>query len=389
MFCPKCGSQNQDFAFFCYSCGTPLEVIHAEQLVQPIQQPSSQPVSSTGQMYQSGVYQSMSPEMPAQLMQPGQHIQTPKKHTGKIIGLAAMVLAVIIVVIIIVSTIGGQSGPEKNKIISDLAASKDFHAVMNPLFAGDSGYSIQELAVVLEQKNQQNKTDHLQCKITLADSKIKCTTDFNLDYSYYDKGGWILDSATPVNKEKWKSIPLKGVDEETIKSVIQYDSFKIVNHKTDLVNGKDEFVVNVVTNSDMYSESGTVNLNFVFSGNMWILASSDKKTTINYKIIGKWQGMYDYGDGLVPDNYTINITKADSQGNIKADIIISYDENKTDTFHITGVLHDTDNKLSFDIMAPSDATHTQFTGILTIDTSNNQLVLKEDNRNYYVYLTRK
>ena len=70
MFCPKCGTQNEDGSRFCYNCGTIFEEENQQPQAQPVQQP-------------------MQPVQP--MMQPDVKPAVP----GKGLGIASMIVGII------------------------------------------------------------------------------------------------------------------------------------------------------------------------------------------------------------------------------------------------------------------------------------------------------
>ena len=103
MFCPKCGTRNEDGSQFCYACGTIFENANQPQAQQPMQQPMQQPV--------------VPPVAPP--MDPNGKPVVP----GKGLGIAGMILGILSLVLFCVWYLGIPCGIT-GIILSAIGASK-------------------------------------------------------------------------------------------------------------------------------------------------------------------------------------------------------------------------------------------------------------------------
>lgn len=114
MFCPNCGTNNEDGATFCANCGTALAADNAAQNVSPVQ---ATPVDFGGQPQQSPMFNQ--PQQAPAFGQPQQAMpKAPKapsnfKITKKMIVIAASVLAVILAVVAFIVVGKTVTKPEK------------------------------------------------------------------------------------------------------------------------------------------------------------------------------------------------------------------------------------------------------------------------------------
>lgn len=152
---------------------------------------------------------------------------------------------------------------------------------------------IKTVGIEKRQTNKQEKSDTAYCKVVSQTESLKYTSFYKLNYTYYDKGGWILDSLETQKPEQWKIDPLKGVNIEIIKESFigknisvrygdttldwvltpeEITGIDISNQTTDLKAKTDKIEAIVYLDTGLVSSKGTLKLEYSFSDGKWSLS---------------------------------------------------------------------------------------------------------------------
>ena len=66
--------------------------------------------------------------------------------------------------------------------------------------------------IIKRQTNEDDKEDFVHCKLFTNADFCQMESQFELVYTYYDEGGWVLEMVSPVNYEEWQAVGFLGAD---------------------------------------------------------------------------------------------------------------------------------------------------------------------------------
>lgn len=158
--------------------------------------------------------------------------------------------------------------------------------------------------------------DEIHCEVILTDGRYINTVECILIYSYYDTGGWVLDTWDVVSAELASTEGLSQYDADYELSLYYFDAFELQSQTFDSQNQICYSSYNVSYTGTNYSYNGSVTLEsfFVddwFSG-YWMheLRYDD---AFEWNLAGTWAGgkdeILDYYDNNDVDAFVLYIGK--------------------------------------------------------------------------------
>jgi hypothetical protein len=195
-------------------------------------------------------------------------------------------------------------------------------------------------SVDIERRQTNDKSDVAYCIVVMSDDQYQATAHYEINFEYYDEGGWYLENYNTY--EKTQAYPLNGFSSDfLIKNLSNsYDSIKL---KSSNQSSENSFIYefNVSKEHQYAKKSGIVSALCEFSTTEfdWTVTYDITKVNTDWsKIIGKWSWQ-DYGQNIWIDvkSYVGN----------QVDIDMEYHDDG-DYDNSTSGIYDLDNKYSND-----------------------------------------
>lgn len=184
--------------------------------------------------------------------------------------IAGVALAIVIIAITSMIISAGKAKVSNKRIKKDMISYEVGKLVEDSNF---NPFDIESVEII-KQRTQKKSKDEINCVITYRNDELDIIVPFYLEYNYYDQG-WTLDNITPG--EDIDFIPRKGPDDDTIKAHVNeleiYDSCVSINHDMKVAEKTDCVTVEISTNTECLSVSGTLYLNYELSNGSWHWAS--------------------------------------------------------------------------------------------------------------------
>lgn len=194
------------------------------------------------------------------------------------------IVLLFIAVILLLS--GCSSVANEKKIQSDLETDTQFDFL-------NEGEKIEKLEIEKRQTDKKQKIDTIWCMITTADTEVSYQKNAVLTYSFYDKGGWMLDDVSVNKSKEWIKTPLKGIDDEKIQSSLNgkyitindekweitkdnISNFSIDKHDTNLEEKTDTVIASLTLDADVEEANGQVVISYKFDDKWKLDTLSDK-----------------------------------------------------------------------------------------------------------------
>lgn len=189
-----------------------------------------------------------------------------------------------------------SSVKNETEIIQDMSEREDFFTLFDEHYdaAGSgSSYTIDEMTITRRKIDEATETDNVYATITASSSAGKYTGNFHLLYSFYDVGGWYLES---IELESGKLEPLSGVSETQALSIAAAELSSLGIDGEDYwigdsyVDGNTEaVVVNLHFADDVLTTQGAVILHFYFNGADWVFTEPEYHLISDILIDGTYQ----------------------------------------------------------------------------------------------------
>lgn len=172
--------------------------------------------------------------------------------------------------------------------------------------------------IVIDKSDINGKYAEYWCTLTLKSACYKITGNLSAKYRYYDTGGWILESNSDL-ENVYFTATAGYIEELAIKELresktaeFSYDSLTVIEHNTNISEGKDEIIFKTSDTGIMYDEDGTVTVYYTMSESSgWRLFDSYYNLTRTFHPYGIW--MQDYNKNPVEiidyENEYVNIAK--------------------------------------------------------------------------------
>lgn len=185
---------------------------------------------------------------------------------------------ILLVGMLIISAFGlsacGKKVADEEQIKQELETNVEFQFLKE-------GEQIEEIVIEKRQTEKEQKTDTVWCTVVTNDAEISCQKNIILSYGLYDKAGWQLDDIEIESKKDWIMMPLKGVDESAVLTllagqVIVIDKeewlitqenllkVEIENQQTNLEQKTDQLTVSLVLDDKLERAEGKVEVLFTF-----------------------------------------------------------------------------------------------------------------------------
>lgn len=214
MFCPNCGTKNEDDAMFCAGCGMNFAQIKETQNEQPVQE-NVQPAQQNVQPAQENVQPAQENVQPQAQPKPVKEKKPRKPVSKKLIGLIAAGAAVIAAVIIFVAVGFSVSSCDKAAVkYVEALYSGDFGTVYNNIDVPEGEFMSKDMFIFACQNRPVYKSVSAEVhELTELEKKLQEIEDqwnmssgneessdqkkVNVDFSYYETDEEISSSSTP------------------------------------------------------------------------------------------------------------------------------------------------------------------------------------------------
>lgn len=158
---------------------------------------------------------------------------------------------------------------------------------------------VSEFEILKRQTNKEDKYDKSTCRVVIDKGNFDSIEYYEIEYEYYDKGGWILNSILPSMKSDWLTEVKEPIDLDSIVNLIdginitaeysqipQSDycgviqttvssnsivSIEITSQSTDLKNKTDIVKIRFQVENSLMKIIGVNTLKFEFVGETWAL----------------------------------------------------------------------------------------------------------------------
>lgn len=256
---------------------------------------------------------------------------------------------------------GNEASPVKSEeeIIQDLSEREDFFSLFDYNYyvvSPGSSYKIDELTITRRKIDETAGTDHVYAAITASSPEGKYTGNFHLLYSFYDVGGWYLESIEleSGNLEANSGIPeAKAFNlalEELYTLGADVEDCWIEDTNTDGQSGTATVAVDFA--DDVIKVNGALVLHFDFDGTDWGYIESDYNLNSELLI----EGTYQCTDCLAQPQY---LTVTHENGNLLIYHAHSWDGG-IDPFHLQEGLLDGITRSYYAVSG--EFTHTYYFG---------------------------
>lgn len=165
--------------------------------------------------------------------------------------------------------------------------------------------------------------DEIHCELILNDGRYINTVECILTYTYYDTGGWVLDSWDVVSAELASTEGLSQYDSDYELSLYYFDTFELQSQTFDSQNQICYSSYNVSYTGTNYSYNGSVTLESYFVDNWFSgywMHELQYDDAFEWDLAGTWAGgkdeILDYYDNNDVDAFVLYIdTNAISRNN--------------------------------------------------------------------------
>lgn len=202
-------------------------------------------------------------------------------------------------------------------------------------------WNIESVEIEKRQTNKEAKTDVVYADVELTNKFVSQKLSTQLNYNFYDEGGWILDE---LLVEDATMTALSGVHQDNVlydipKAWLLPDSAVEISDNTfDRDNQTDVFQVNYIPQEGgLLSASGTATLTYIFDWNndagmyQWNLQQADDaNVTVSYNLCGAWSGefreVYGYLFDEEPDvrvQVAVSISQMNEDNTFTGDVTFS------------------------------------------------------------------
>lgn len=161
------------------------------------------------------------------------------------------------------------------------------------IYVNDATYILDVESLEVEKRKTDEDVDTVYCTIVLNNDNYRSTKKYALYYSYYDKGGWILDDWNIMDSytEITNGISQELTDAEI--SLYYFDDYQFVEQVNNVEKNVSYTTYQVNYLSDNYSYNGIIKLesSFVSSweGGNWIHSLS-YDNSFEWNVQGIWAG---------------------------------------------------------------------------------------------------
>lgn len=267
---------------------------------------------------------------------------------------------IILVLSILMIGCDKNNKPNETKIMEDLQNEYAERILMDwsdsPL---TENFSIE--SVVIEKAQEYDQTYDAWCTVELDNDYYHFTVDWVCDYTYYSKGGWILDS-----------IYENSILDYTVKSSPFDESYmkQLITQNDDNTEVQDSYVIGNDTiaykfNSNIQYTYANVKKNgektYTFDGTKWNSNPSDIETVVTWDICGYWEEIQSYP-------YHIDTCQIDSFDQV--------------THQLTGYYIDTYTEYGDHEKKTYDLAN-----IYTVKVENDTITIYMENKSYTPYLS--
>lgn len=155
------------------------------------------------------------------------------------------------------------------------------------LYIDGEAYLLDVKSIEIEKRKTDEDIDTVYCTIVMEDDNYRTTADYVLYYSYYDKGGWILDGC---DTSDYYTEALCGLSQEKTDmemSRYYFNSYNFVKEEFDKDTQTSYTYYDAIFTSDNYSYQGGVVLKSYFYGYSWETSLS-YENDFDWNVSGIW-----------------------------------------------------------------------------------------------------
>lgn len=190
----------------------------------------------------------------------------------------------------ILSSCGIPKPPENEQIIQDLPEEITTIIIENPFDLTNADvYEMEVKNLLIEKRQTDGKSDLIYCIIDLENQYYHYTKYIQLNYNFYDQGGWILDQYDTYAPDEWELLTSPFGAEE-VKGVLY--NVPIVDSGTvtsDLTDNTIQFSFPVEETHANGAYKGTAIVICRFDGKCWQYETNTDDICFVWDVNGTWQ----------------------------------------------------------------------------------------------------
>ena len=295
MFCEKCGTQIEDDSAFCHNCGAKIERINAKK--NKLEDNKIKHISIEDEN---------------------------KSEKSKVKKLLAIIV-IIICAVILMNSCRGPKAPNESDIENAIMKYNmlEFSQEYTPDFYGQPVLMNNIDRVQINGMQTEEKSNITFCTVEMSNDSCKVSMNCNFIFSYYDDKKWHPEERVI---ESFIFSPVRGIDEqqayniavenlhmepETVEASFLGEDYtynitynlQLKEHKTDLNNNKDKVIYDYYKASDFCTETGLVEINYIFNTSYGSWEYSDISEDVSYEYHPEGQWRFD----IMTHYYRINV----------------------------------------------------------------------------------
>lgn len=191
---------------------------------------------------------------------------------------------------VFLTSCGIPKPPEANQISQDLSSEFKTLIIENPFDATNADVYDMDISTAVDKRQTNEKDDTVYCLVQLINEYYRITKYLRLNYTYYDKGGWILEGYDEYQDQECEVLKCP-FDAEEIAAVLSLDystvEFKKVDEHFPYGGISFYFEVEDVHKNGAYQGTASVDLNF--DGTQWDCEINSDQVEFIWDIEGTWE----------------------------------------------------------------------------------------------------
>lgn len=191
----------------------------------------------------------------------------------------------------LLTSCGIPKPPNEDQIANSLPNDLSTVIIANPFDDMNSDvYEMNIKEVVIEKRQTNEKSDTAYCRVTLENEYYRFTKHLELNYNYYDKGGWILDRYNEYVPPEWEVLSAP-FDTDDVSSVLDYCTGTVGSGTTTshLPRGAIEYSFPVEDAHNNGAYKGTAIVKCQFDGQSWTIDKDTTDVKFIWDIVGTWK----------------------------------------------------------------------------------------------------
>ena len=196
-----------------------------------------------------------------------------------------------------------ESAPDESKLLVDFKKMEvEKKSDNDRIYANiDESYSVTKVEIDKSKIDENNATYWVT--ITFKNDIYELSGSSTIEYSYYQKGGWLLENVTEYKTNSRTiigALPEEKAEELALTKVYnlgyESDAITLKSRETDLDNLIDKFVFEIDEEGVMWSDKGEITVNIVGDSGWWEASEPEKEIKRDLHPTGVWGLSGNYGE---------------------------------------------------------------------------------------------